>query len=134
MINVGTLKSANGRKYQLGGIELKTIDLSYEDCTIEDMKVFKVDEAQMDCSTVTFICISFYDEQVGLEVEYLKDIEECEIEEMGCGIAQRSCNPKKEVFEQGKLKIYEPQKNKKWNSEIMEFLLVSFVNGLHLPM
>ena len=37
----------------------------------------------MDCSTVTFTCISFYDEQVGLEVEYLKDIEECEIEEMG---------------------------------------------------
>ena len=89
----------------------------------------------MDCSTVTFTCISFYDEQVGLEVEYLKDIEECEIEEMGMWDSTEIMQSEKEAFEQGKLKIYEPQKNKKkWNSEIMEFLLVSFVNGLHLPM
>ncbi len=107
------MKSANGRKYQLGGIELKTIDLSYEDCTIEDMKVFKVDEAQWIAAPSLLHALAFYDEQVGLEVEYLKDIEECEIEEMGMWDSTEIMQSEKEAFEQGKLKIYEPQKNKK---------------------
>lgn len=92
---------------------MKTINLSYEDCTIEDMKVFKVDEAQWIAAPSLLYALAFYDEQVGLEVEYLKDIEECEIEEMGMWDSTEIMQSEKEAFEQGKLKIYEPQKNKK---------------------
>ena len=62
---------------------MKTINLSYEDYTIEDMKVFKVDEYQWIAAPSLLHALVLYDEQIGLEVEYLNDIEECEIEKMG---------------------------------------------------
>ena len=92
---------------------MKTINLSYEDYTIEDMKVFKVDEYQWIAAPSLLHALALYDEQIGLEVEYLNDIEECEIEKMGMWDSTGIMQSEKEAFEQGILKIYEPQKNKK---------------------
>ena len=64
------------------------------------MKSFKVDEAQWIAAPSLLHAVAF-DEQVGLEVEYLKDIEECEIEEMGMWDSTEIMQSEKEAFEQG---------------------------------
>ncbi|MFS1020200.1 hypothetical protein ACFC9N_12905 [Enterococcus casseliflavus] len=91
---------------------MKTINLSYDDYTIQDMKVFKVDEFQWIAAPSLLHALAFYDEQVGLEVFHLQDIEECDTDDDGMWDSTEITDGEQEAYEQGKLKIYEPSKSK----------------------
>lgn len=87
---------------------MKTIEVSYENYTIDDMKVFKVDEYQWIASPSLLHALVLFDEQVYLEIDYLKDIEECDIEKEGMWDSTDITDGEKEAFKQGNLKIYDP--------------------------
>lgn len=78
---------------------------SLEEYTVEDMKVFRVDEYQWIAAPTLIHALVEFDGQDELEVEYLQDIEECDIDKNGMWDSENVTDQEKIDYADGKLTI-----------------------------
>lgn len=84
--------------------------------TIEDMKVFRLDDMQWVAVPTLLHALAFLEEQIGeIDVSHLAEVEEADIKTQGMWDSGYVTEKEVADFENGKLELYEPKKHIEWH-------------------
>lgn len=107
------------------GVEIKDLEKEY---SLEDMQVFRMDESEWIAAPSLLHALVEYDSQVGLEIEYLQDIEKTDIEKEGMWSGEEISESEYIKFGKDELELHEDGKPKFGSFKVVDGVLCKFTS------
>lgn len=107
------------------GVEIKDLEKEY---SLEDMQVFRMDESEWIAAPSLLHALVEYDKQVGLEIEYLQDIEQTDLEKEGMWSGEEISELEYIKFGKHELNLHEEGKPKFGEFKVVDGVLCKFTS------
>lgn len=107
------------------GIGIKDLENEY---SLEDIKVFKMDDSEWIAAPSLLHALVEYDKQVGLEIEYLQDIEQTNLEKEGMWSGEEISESEYIKFGKHELKLHVEGKPKFGEFKVVDGVLCKFTS------